>query len=86
MYLKKSTSSKTGRTQLTIVHGYRDKEGKSRQKTIQALGYLDVLQKEYEDPIAHFEQVAKQMDEVRKEEEATISLSLSPKASLPVGS
>ncbi len=85
MYLKKSTSSKTGRTQLSIVHGFRDREGKTRQKTIQALGYLDVLEKEYEHPIAHFEQVAREMDQARKEESSTISLSISPQASLPVG-
>ena len=85
MYLKKSTSSKTGRTQLSIVHGFRDRDGKTRQKTIQTLGYLDVLEKDYEDPIAHFEQIAKQMDQARKEENSTISLSLSPQASLPVG-
>ncbi len=85
MYLKKSTSSKTGRTQLSIVHGFRDGEGKTRQKTIQTLGYLDILEKDYADPIAHFEQVAKQMDQARKEENSSISLSLSPKTSLPVG-
>jgi transposase len=86
MYLKKSTSSQTGRTQLSIVHGFRDSEGKTRQKTIMSLGYLDVLEKEYEDPIAHFEQVAKQMDQARKEENSTIDLSISPNAVLPVGS
>ena len=85
MFLKKSTSSKTGRTQLSIVHGFRDSEGKSRQKTILSLGYLDVLEKEYEDPIAHFEQVAKKMDQYRKEENSAISLSFSPQSTLPLG-
>jgi hypothetical protein len=85
MYLKKSTSSQTGRTHLSIVHGFRDSEGKSKQKTIMRLGYLDVLEKEYEDPIAHFEQVAKQMDQARKEENRTIALSISPNSVLPVG-
>ncbi len=86
MYLKKSKSSKTGRTQLTIVHGFRDHEGKTRQKTIKSLGYLDVLQQEYEDPIAHFKQVAKQMDAERKEQLSSITVSVSPHDSLPVGS
>ena len=85
MYLKKSTSSKTGRTQLSIVHGFRDKEGKTRQKTIQTLGYLDVLEKEYKDPIAHFEQVTEEMDRARKEENKNITISISPQDSLPVG-
>jgi transposase len=86
MYLKTSTSSKTGRTQLAIVHGFRDHEGKTRQKTIRSLGYLDVLQQEYDDPIAHFTQVAKQMDAERKEELSSITVSISPHDSLPVGS
>lgn len=51
-----------------------------------SLGYLDVLEKEYEDPIAHFEQVARQMDQARKEENSTISFSISAQAALPLGS
>lgn len=85
MYLKKSTSSKTGRTQLSIVHGFRDSKGITRQKTIMSLGYLDVLEKEYEDPIAHFEQLAQQMDQARKEENRTIDISISPHKVLPLG-
>lgn len=61
MYLRKCTSKKTGRTQLSIVHGYRDSSGKSKQKVIMPLGYLDVLQKDFDDPIQHFEEVARQM-------------------------
>src|SRR6056297_133268 len=86
MYLKKSTSSKTGRTHLSIVHGFRDSQGKTRQKTIMSLGYLDELEKQYDDPIAHFEQVTEQMDQARKEENSTISFSISPQAALPLGS
>ncbi len=85
MYLKKSTSSKTGRTHLSIVHGFRDANGKTRQKTIQTLGFLDVLEKEFENPVAHFQKIAKEMDIARKEENKTISLSISPQDSLPVG-
>lgn len=61
MYLRKCTNKKTGRTQLSIVHGYRDASGKSKQKIILPLGYLDVLKDEFEDPIQHFEEVARQM-------------------------
>ena len=43
-----------GRMYLSIAHGYRDENGSVRTKTIKSLGYLDVLQKEYPDPIAHF--------------------------------
>jgi transposase len=63
LYLKKSLNSKTGRTYLTIVHGYRDRDGKVKTKTIRSIGYLDELEKEYPDPIAHFTQVAKQLEQ-----------------------
>jgi len=63
MYLKKSFNKKTGRTYLTIVHGYRDQSGKSRTKTIKSIGYLDKLKEKYEDPIEHFTNVAKQMEQ-----------------------
>ena len=68
MFLAKNYSKKTGRTYLQIVHSYRDKEGKTKRKVEKSLGYLDVLEKEYDDPIAHFEQIAKQMEQKRLEE------------------
>jgi len=63
MYLKKSFNSKTGKTQLSIVEGYRDKErGHTRTKTIQKLGYLHEYETTYEDPIAHFQGVVDEMN------------------------
>ena len=63
MYLKKSTRRDTGRTHLTIVHGFWDPVKKvSRIKTVKPIGYLDELEKEYSDPITHFTQVAAEMD------------------------
>ncbi len=67
MYLKKSTNSKTGRTYLSAVHGYRDpKTKKSKTKTIKSFGYLDELKKEYEDPIEYFSKIVAKMDSERK--------------------
>ena len=68
MFLAKNYSKKTGRTYLQIVHSYRDKDNKTKRKVVKSLGYLDVLEKEYDDPIAHFEQVAKQMEQDRIQE------------------
>jgi hypothetical protein len=78
MYLKSATSTKTGRTYLSIAQGFRDSEGKNRTKTIQSLGYVDVLEKEYDDPVAHFETVVAEMEAVRKEEMAPVSLLIDP--------
>lgn len=67
MFLRENFNKKTGRTYLQIVHGYRDPQGKSKTKVIKNVGYLDILKKEYDDPIAHFRNLAKQMDEERLE-------------------
>lgn len=57
MYVKKSGYK--GKTYLSLVEGYRI-NGKVRHKTIEKLGYLEDLKKLYDDPIAHFKEVAKQ--------------------------
>src|SRR5690554_142836 len=68
VYLKKILEKRTGRTFLTIVEGYRDpKTKKVKQKTVMSLGYLDELEKEHEDPISHYKDVAKQMTKEAKE-------------------
>ncbi len=67
MFLAKNYSKKTGRTYLQIVHSYRDKQGKTKRKVIKSLGYLDKLEKIYDDPIAHFTLVAKEMEAERVE-------------------
>ena len=71
MFLRKNTSKASGRTYLSIVHGYKDNNGVSRHKTVQKVGYLDELQKEYNDPIAHFTAVAKAMDKERLASKST---------------
>ncbi len=57
MFLRQSISH--GKIYLSFVQGYRDEFGKVKQKTIEKIGYLDDLKKEYDDPIAHFKEVAK---------------------------
>lgn len=71
----KQSPRKNGRVYLSIEKSYRDKaNGKPRAKTIQSLGYLDILENEYADPIAHFREVARKMTE---EENSKRKLSLS---------
>ena len=78
MYLKKSKNNKTGRTYLYIADGYHDREkGYTRTITVQSLGYLDVLEKQYDDPIAHFTKVVKQMNEEKKEQKLSIPMQIS---------
>ena len=54
MHLKKT--NRNDRIYLSITDSYYDKQKKtSRSKTIESLGYLDDLEKIYDDPIAHKE-------------------------------
>ena len=83
MYVKQSVSH--GKTYLSIVEGYRI-NGKVRQKTIKKLGYLDDLKKLFDDPIAHFKTVAKEMNKeeikeftIKKFNKKTIDVSSKPK-------
>ena len=77
MYLRKNHNKKTNRTYLSIVQGYRDKDGKTKSKTIKSIGYVDELVKSYDDPIAHFTKVAKEMDCIRlQKKEITININL----------
>lgn len=77
MFLRKAINKKTGRTYLSIVHNYRDKETKStRAVIIKSLGYVDELEKDYDDPIAYFTEEAKRMDEKRLIDNASISFTI----------
>lgn len=55
---------KNGRVYLYIEKSYRDAvTGKPRHKLVESLGYLDQLEKEFPNPIAHFKEVARKMTE-----------------------
>ena len=85
MYLKKSFNPKTGRTYLSAATNYHDPVKKqSRTRTIQSFGYVDVLEKTFPDPIAHFtavveqmnaeEKMSKSLDQIKINREATLSI------------
>lgn len=78
MFLKKTKNKKTGRTYLSIVHGYRDKATKkTKLKTIESLGYLDELEKKYEDPIAFFNEKVRQMNREQEAEKSVMNFQMS---------
>ena len=63
MYLNVMNNKKSGTTTLSIRRGYRDENGKVKNVTVQYLGKLEDLEKEFEDPIAHYKEVVKEMNE-----------------------
>ena len=85
MYLKKSTSSKTGRTYLSIVHGYWDADRKqSRTRTVKKLGFLDELELQYDDPISFFSALAASMEDERQVD-TSVTLTLDSSTQLARG-
>lgn len=84
MFLRKE--KRKDRIYLSIVHGYREKgTGKSKQKTMKTLGYLDELEKEYEDPISYFTQLAKNMTEEYNSRHKPVTLEINPNKTLNPG-
>ena len=82
-YLKKSTKKATGRTHLSMAEGYRDKErGHTRTKSLEPFGYLDDLQKIYDDPISHFQKVVDDYNLAEKEEAAEYTIAAKKKQRL----
>lgn len=80
MYLKQSIQA-NNRVFLSIIKSYRDPiTKKSKQKTVMSIGFLDELENQYDNPIKHFKQLAKQMtEEENKHKEIELTLDMSEK-------
>ena len=85
MFLKK-TPNKSGRINLAIVDGYYDKATKkTKHKVIESLGYLDELEKQYDDPIDYFTKRAKKLTEEKKARQAPINFTFYDSDRLCIG-
>ena len=78
MYLKKSYNKVCKKTQLSIVHGYRE-NGKVKSKVIKKLGFLEDWLDQYEDPIAHFQEEVRKMNEEQKNIVSKLEINLNEK-------
>ena len=59
----KTAKYKNGKTYLSIVDGYRV-DGKVKQKVYKKIGYLEDLEKQFDDPISHFK---KEVENLKKQ-------------------
>jgi transposase len=80
-----NVSIRNGRKYLYIEKGYRGKDGKVKKKNVLTIGYADQYENEFEDPVAHFREVAKKMTGEEKRERS-VSLPVNMKEELPQGS
>lgn len=76
MYLHKS-KRKDGRVYLAFAEGYR-KDGKSKMRTVESLGYLDELEKQFVDPIAHFKAVCDEANAAARAERQNVQVTIHP--------
>jgi transposase len=65
-----------------FVEGYRE-NGKVKRRTIERIGYVDEFTHLYDDPIAHFKEVAKEKSAVLKAQKKAVTIELMPDAILP---
>ena len=71
------TRRKDGRIYVALVEGYR-KDGKSKMKTVESLGYLDELEKEFDDPIAHFKALCDEANSAAKLQRQDVQITIHP--------
>ena len=76
MYLNIMKNKKTGKTRLSIRRGYRDKNGKVKHSTVQNLGDLEELKKQFDDPISYFKEVVRKMNEEEKANNTPLTLTI----------
>jgi transposase len=76
MFVKQSKRDK-GRVYLSIAQGYREGK-KTKSRTIESLGYLDDLEKQYADPIAHFKAICEVRNAQTKEKTAPVAITIHP--------
>lgn len=76
VYLHKS-KRRDGRVYLTLVEGYRE-GGKVKHRTVESLGYLDELEREHEDPIAHFRQVCDEANAAARAGRQSVQIAIHP--------
>lgn len=84
MYLKKKKEP-DGDIYLSIMEKYYDNVKKTaREKTVEKIGYVSELRKDYDDPIAHFSRYVKELTQKKKaERNQTIMIDMN--ATLEVG-
>lgn len=73
----RQTKLKNGDMTLTIIESYR-KNGKTTTRTVMRCGRLSELKKEFENPIAHFTELTKQMTKEHRESISPVTIEVYP--------
>ena len=82
MFVQTAPKNKHGRILMYFAESYRE-HGKVKQRTLERIGFIDEFTHLYDDPVAHFKQVAKQKTLEKQERQQPVTLELMPEAILP---
>ena len=85
MYLQKIFDKRRNKTYLSVARGYRDENGKTKHKTLQYFGAVEDLISQYDDPIAHFKEVVKQMNDEEKNNNTPLTITIDKSEELELG-
>ena len=82
MYIKRD-KKKNGRIYLSIAQSYRNSQGVQRNRIVRSLGYMDELEKEWnEDVMEKCKEICIEMTKAYKEQNDPITLTINPKEKL----
>lgn len=77
----KQNKSRNGRILLTYTYGFRE-DGKIKHKNYETIGYLDILEKSYPDPLQYFkDQIKIRFKDFKPEENLYLSVKMNQKLS-----
>jgi len=82
VFVQTAPKDKHGRVLMYYAEGYRE-QGKVRQRKVERIGFIDEFTHLYDDPVAHFKEVAKQKTKEKRDSRQPITITLSPHARLP---
>jgi transposase len=85
MFVQTSPPDKAGRVLMYYARSYRE-NGKPKQETVERIGYIDEFTHLYDNPLAHFKQIAKEKTKALQEQRKSVSIELAPEALLPFDS
>ena len=84
MYLKKKREP-DGDIYLSIMEKYYDSQKRSaRERTVEGIGHVSELKKDYDDPVAYFTRYAKELTEQKKKEKA-VTITIDSTEKMTVG-
>ena len=74
----KETKYPNGRINLSIVEGHWE-DGRNRPRTVKGFGYVDVLEKEHDDPYAYVQSVCDELNAAKAAAESSVEITIHPK-------